>query len=73
LRPGERFDLALSGMIGLLGIALFLYLSHAILPLLGNSMIMLDSSRAANSGRMQPSDAEKLAFLFELPVSGYES
>jgi putative membrane protein len=71
--PGERFHLALSGMIGLLGIALFLYLSHAILPLLGNSMIMLDSSRAANSGRMQPSDAEKLAFLFELPVSGYES
>jgi putative membrane protein len=26
--PGERFDLALSGMIGLLGAALFLYLSH---------------------------------------------
>src|SRR6516225_8182543 len=25
--PGERFDLALSGMIGLLGTALFLYLS----------------------------------------------
>ena len=30
--PGERFDLALSGMIGLLGAALFLYLSHAVLP-----------------------------------------
>ena len=32
--PGERFDLALSGMIGLLGIALFLYLSHAVSPLM---------------------------------------
>jgi putative membrane protein len=32
--PGERFDLALSGMIGFLGIALFLYLSHAVLPLI---------------------------------------
>ena len=32
--PGERFDLALSGMIGLLGTALFLYLSHAVLPLI---------------------------------------
>lgn len=32
--PGEHFDLALSGMIGLLGIALFLYLSHAVLPLI---------------------------------------
>jgi putative membrane protein len=32
--PGERFDLALSGMIGVLGIALFLYLSHAVLPLI---------------------------------------
>ncbi len=32
--PGERFDLALSGMLGLLGAALFLYLSHAVLPLL---------------------------------------
>jgi putative membrane protein len=30
--PGERFDLALSGMVGLLGAALFLYLSHAVLP-----------------------------------------
>ena len=30
--PGERFDQALSGMIGLLGAALFLYLSHAVLP-----------------------------------------
>ncbi len=33
-RPGERFDLALSGMLGLLGAALVLYLSHAVLPLL---------------------------------------
>jgi putative membrane protein len=32
--PGERFDLALGGMIGLLGAALFLYLSNAVLPLL---------------------------------------
>ena len=31
---GERLDLALSGMIGLLGIALFLYLSHAVSPLI---------------------------------------
>jgi hypothetical protein len=31
---GERFDLALSGMIGLLGAGLFLYLSHAVLPLI---------------------------------------
>jgi putative membrane protein len=30
--PGERFDLALAGMIGLLGAALFLYLSHAVFP-----------------------------------------
>jgi putative membrane protein len=30
--PGERFDLALSGMVVLLGAALFLYLSHAVLP-----------------------------------------
>jgi putative membrane protein len=29
---GERFDLALAGLIGLLGVALFLYLSRAILP-----------------------------------------
>ncbi|HTV34155.1 MAG TPA: DUF202 domain-containing protein [Methylocella sp.] len=32
--PGVRFDLALSGMLGLLGAALFLYLSHAVLPLI---------------------------------------
>jgi putative membrane protein len=32
--PGERFGLALSGMLGLLGAALLLYLSHAILPLM---------------------------------------
>jgi len=32
--PGERFDLALAGMIGLLGAALFLYLSHAVFPAL---------------------------------------
>jgi putative membrane protein len=31
--PGERFDLALSGMLGLLGTALLLYLSYAVLPL----------------------------------------
>lgn len=31
---GERFDLALAGLIGLLGIALFLYLSRAVLPAL---------------------------------------
>jgi putative membrane protein len=30
--PGERFDVALAGLIGLLGIALFLYLSRAVLP-----------------------------------------
>ncbi len=30
--PGERFDLALAALIGLLGIALFLYMSHAVLP-----------------------------------------
>jgi putative membrane protein len=28
--PGERFDVALAAMIGLLGAALFLYLSHAV-------------------------------------------
>jgi putative membrane protein len=28
--PGERFDMALSVLIGLLGAALFLYLSHAV-------------------------------------------
>jgi len=32
--PGERFDLALSSMLGLLGAALLLYLSHAVLPLI---------------------------------------
>jgi putative membrane protein len=32
--PGERFDLGLAGLIGLLGIALFLYLSRAVLPAL---------------------------------------
>ena len=32
--PGERFDLALSGMLGLLGTALFLYLAYAVLPLI---------------------------------------
>jgi putative membrane protein len=30
--PGERFDLALAGLIGLLGVSLFLYLSRAVLP-----------------------------------------
>jgi putative membrane protein len=30
--PGQRFDLALSGMIGLLGVALFLYLAHTVFP-----------------------------------------
>jgi putative membrane protein len=30
--PGERFDLALAVLIGLLGAALFLYLSRAVLP-----------------------------------------
>ena len=29
--PGERFDLMLAGMLGLLGAALFLYLAHAVL------------------------------------------
>ena len=32
--PGERFDLALSGMLGLLGTVLFLYLAYALLPLI---------------------------------------
>jgi putative membrane protein len=31
--PGERFDVALAGMIGLLGAALFLYLSQAVFPI----------------------------------------
>jgi putative membrane protein len=30
--PGERLDLALGALIGLLGLSLFLYLSRAILP-----------------------------------------
>jgi putative membrane protein len=30
--PGERFDLALAVLIGLLGMALFLYMSRAVLP-----------------------------------------
>ena len=30
--PGERFDVALAVLLGLLGAALFLYLSHAVLP-----------------------------------------
>jgi putative membrane protein len=30
--PGERFDLALSALIGLLGVALFLYMAGAVLP-----------------------------------------
>ena len=32
--PGERFDLALAVMIGLLGASLALYLSRAVLPTL---------------------------------------
>ena len=32
--PGERFDVALAALIGLLGIALFLYMSRAVLPAL---------------------------------------
>jgi putative membrane protein len=30
--PGERFDLALAALIGLLGAALFLYMAGAVLP-----------------------------------------
>ena len=30
--PGERFDVALAALIGLLGAALFLYMSRAVLP-----------------------------------------
>ncbi len=30
--PGERFDLALAVLLGLLGVSLFLYLSRAVLP-----------------------------------------
>ena len=32
--PGERFDLALAVLIGLLGISMFLYLSRTVLPTL---------------------------------------
>jgi uncharacterized membrane protein YidH (DUF202 family) len=32
--PGERFDIALAALIGLLGAALFLYMSRAVLPTL---------------------------------------
>jgi putative membrane protein len=32
ISSGERFDVALAGMIGLLGAALLLYLSHAVFP-----------------------------------------
>jgi putative membrane protein len=32
--PGERFDLALAALIGLLGAALFLYMSRTVLPTL---------------------------------------
>jgi putative membrane protein len=32
--PGERFDLALAALIGILGLALLLYLSRAVLPAL---------------------------------------
>ena len=32
--PGARFDIALAGLLGLLGVALFLYLSRAVLPAL---------------------------------------
>ena len=32
--PGERFDLALAVLLGLLGVALFLYMSRAVLPVL---------------------------------------
>jgi putative membrane protein len=30
--PGERLDLALAGLIALLGVSLFLYMAHAVLP-----------------------------------------
>ncbi len=30
--PGERFDLALAALIGLLGAALFLYMAGAVFP-----------------------------------------
>ena len=32
--PGERFDLALATLVGLLGASLFLYMMHAVLPTL---------------------------------------
>ncbi len=32
LSPGERFDIALAALIGLLGVALFLYMASAVLP-----------------------------------------
>ena len=32
--PGERLDLGLAALLGLLGVALFLYLSRAVLPAL---------------------------------------
>ena len=31
--PGARFDMALAGLLALLGCSLFLYLTHAIFPL----------------------------------------
>ncbi len=31
--PGERFDLALAVLIGLLGVSLFLYMLHAVVPM----------------------------------------
>ena len=34
VQTAKRFDLALSGMVGLLGTALFFYLSYAVLPLI---------------------------------------
>lgn len=32
--PGERFDIALAALIGLLGVSLFLYMASAVLPAL---------------------------------------
>ena len=32
--PGERFDIVLAVLLGLLGVALFLYMSRAVLPAL---------------------------------------
>jgi putative membrane protein len=32
--PSERFDLALAVLLGLLGVALFLYMSRAVLPVI---------------------------------------